>query len=233
MNCNKFESRIQDLMDRREDPAHDPELIEHAQVCSCCSPRWQVWSQMGQANPSRAFGFRDGRAFASLVLEELDAVVQLPDAAGEKTDSVCLRVPSARENAWGRRLAASMALTASLIVFVFCVSPSTLTHESGQTTQSLAALTASNSEPVNDLLLGIEAQPEKRVSSLADFQWRDLDYQAFAHLGGESMSVVDPMVRPMRLAYVLVQRGLLIDSLSKKAEWRDDDRLRLILDYVA
>ena len=225
MNCNKFESRIQDLMDRREDPAHDPELIEHAQVCSCCSPRWQVWSQMGQANPSRAFGFRDGRAFASLVLEELDAV--------EEPDSVCLRVPSARENTWGRRLAASMALTASLIVFAFCISPSTLTHESGQTTQSLASLTAANSDPVNDPLLGIDAQPEKRVSSLADFHWRDLDYQAFAHLGGESMSVVDPMVRPMRLAYVLVQRGLLIDSLSKKAEWRDDDRLRLILDYVA
>jgi hypothetical protein len=231
MNCNKFESRIQYLMDRREDPACDPELVEHARVCADCSPRWQVWSQVVQALPRRSFGFRDGRAFASLVLEELDVVTQLPDEAVKDRDTARLGAADTRQASWGRRLGIAFALTASLLVFAFSTGPATLKND--QSKQSLAAIASSENEAKLDPLSGNASEDSNRVSSLVTFHWRDLDYQAFANLGGESMSVVDPMVRPIRLAYVLVQYGLLSDSGLSDTEWQDEDRLTLILDYVA
>jgi hypothetical protein len=232
MNCDKFERRIQDLMDRREDLARDSQLIDHAHACSNCFSRWQVWSQMNQACTRQAFGYRDGQAFASWVIEELGCKVEMPESVGEELTPSDHLVTGNREVSSVRRLGTAVALAFSLAIIFLSTGPAELGVHSES--PSVAATSKSAAETPSDNLQGREVKKEARSSSLVAFHWRDLDYQAFANLGGESMSVVDPMVRPIRLAYVLVQRGLLLEaSRSDDAKWQNDDRLKLILDYVA
>ena len=76
--------------------------------------------------------------------------------------------------------------------------------------------------------------PQQTVDGLfVRFAWQELDYQSIMQIGGESISMVEPMARPIRLAYVLVQRGLVMGSQADEPLHLDDERLTLLLDYVA
>lgn len=231
MNCDKFERRIQDLMDRREDPARDSQLVDHAHTCSVCFSRWQVWNQMSQAFTSRAFGYRDGQAFASWVIEELDGEVEAHEVAGEESTAPVHPATGNREVSSAQRLGTAVALALSLAIVLLSTGPAEFgtRHENPSVTATAPWGVGMHSDKTQDP----DVKKEARSSSLVAFHWRDLDYQTFANLGGESMSVVDPMVRPIRLAYVLVQRGLLLEARADDAKWQNNDRLKLILDYVA
>ena len=186
---------------------------------------------MSQVFTRQAFGYRDGQALAQLVIEELDCEVETPEPASEESlPSVCPATGN-RKDSSVRRLGTAVALAMSLAIVLLSTGPTKLVGD--PKSQSVATTTKVEAEMQPDQSLDREFKKEARSSSLVAFDWRDLDYQAFANLGGESMSVVDPMVRPIRLAYVLVQRGFLSEARSDDAKWQNEDRLKLILDYVA
>ena len=79
MDCKTFETRIHSLLDRREDIADDPHLVEHATHCQTCRANWEGWRKLARVSASSPFGSSAGQAFPSLVLGQLSEETQLSE----------------------------------------------------------------------------------------------------------------------------------------------------------
>ncbi|MEM8667578.1 MAG: hypothetical protein AAGG48_08695 [Planctomycetota bacterium] len=51
MNCDRFEDRMNELLDRHESVADDATLQAHASYCECCHQKLMIWQQIDGITP--------------------------------------------------------------------------------------------------------------------------------------------------------------------------------------
>ena len=234
MDCKTFETRIHSLLDRREDIADDPHLVEHATHCQTCRANWEGWRKLARVSASSPFGSSAGQAFPSLVLGQLSEETQLSEErqGNESRHDLKskIRNPELGIFALKKSWACGVGLTAVMLLVGFVGVFNLL----GTDEQVISRPAASIGDVFTDHedLSGVDLQ--QPVDGLFDrFAWQELDYQSIMQIGGESISMVEPMARPIRLAYVLLQQGLVMGSQADESPQLDDERLTLLLDYVA
>lgn len=115
MNCDRFEERVQQLLDRREDPRDDFELVEHAGDCAGCGRSFASAVSLVEffidcpVHTELPVGFIDGvmdRARRSMEVEiadVIDAEIVTPDAASNSPRPAVWAAALEHSNEAGRR----------------------------------------------------------------------------------------------------------------------------------
>lgn len=224
MNCDRFDERVQQLLDRREDPRDDDELVLHAQQCSVCCESFEAATAMVDffadcpAHEPVPDGFVD-RVLAAVVLDEVPArelgdsaseIGPWLDAVGEATSvatdsGVPYRSPSPNRPPM---ITWFVAAAASLLAVVLLGAP----RSADAPTFASLSRTSRNSQARAIPFVGMQLD-RVRVS-----EWTPV----LTTIGDESLEVVRPITDGFSVAYTLLRWHLLGGSGGLPADIRLD-----------
>ncbi len=202
MNCDRFEERIHQLLDRREDPRDDASLLRHASRCADCAATLTATRRLVDRFDDfpRALPLPDGFADRVLVASRLEAA----GASLGVERQVAEPARAAVADAYPRSLQAAgpwgavLALGGLLVLSIAMAGRPPV--ETARVDLPPVALTPSNS-----------IFPEE----VADDELRFFDREVgglrpvIDSIGEESMSVVKPITRSLDAAMDLIRVHLL------------------------